>query len=58
MNNRGVVLIAVYLVVAVLLILGTALFLRVVHESFISERDRHAAEAFYIAEGAFRHVLY
>lgn len=57
-NERGVILITVYLVTTLLMILGAAFMGRVVHEGKISERDRHAVEALYIAEGALQQVLY
>jgi len=57
-NRRGVILITVYLVAAILLILGAAFLIRVIHEANISERDRHATEALYIAEGAVQQILF
>ena len=57
-NEKGVILITVYLIVAVLVTLGIALLLRVIHEATVSERDRHAAEAFFIAEGAYQQILF
>lgn len=57
-DNKGVILITIYLVVVVLIVLGTALLTRVIQEAKTSERERHAMEALYIAEGAIHQMLF
>ncbi|MBI4437209.1 MAG: hypothetical protein HY590_07355 [Candidatus Omnitrophica bacterium] len=57
MNNRGIVLIYVYMVVFVLLVLMSAYLSQTNNEARLSERTRHSTEAFYIAEGALQQAM-
>jgi len=57
MNNRGAVLIYIYMVVFILLILMSAYLSQTNNEAKLSERTRHSTEAFYIAEGALQQAM-
>ena len=56
-NNRGIILIASYLVIAVLLVLGSAFMSRSISENRFAQRERDAIKAFYIAEGGIERGL-
>lgn len=49
-NRKGIVLIAVYIVIAILTILGAAFISRSISENRIAERERASTQAFYLAE--------
>lgn len=57
-NNRGSMLMAVYLVITVLMILGAAFMALSSNESRASEVQRKATQAFYIAEAGIERVIY
>jgi len=46
------------MVITILSISGAAYFLRSVHETNMSEMERHSTEALYIAEGALHQIIY
>ncbi len=51
-GNRGVILIAVFLVITVFAILSIGIFSRMITHSKTTQRHREAVEAFYLAEAA------
>ena len=57
-KNRGIILIACYLVVALLMVLVGALVARSVYEAKFAERQQHLQEAFYIAESGLQQVIF
>lgn len=57
-NRKGFILIASYLVIGVLLILGTAYISRSISEMRIAERERDSIAAFYAAEAGINYGLY
>ncbi len=56
-DKKGIMLIACYLVVVVLLVLGSALLLRSVGESKSAQRERASVQAFYLAEAGIDRVV-
>ncbi|MBI4437210.1 MAG: hypothetical protein HY590_07360 [Candidatus Omnitrophica bacterium] len=57
-SERGAMLIIMYMVIFILLVLAAAYLIRTTNEAKLSERARHASEAFYIAEGALQQILF
>lgn len=55
-NKKGMILIAVYLIIAVLLILGTAFMSRSVSENRFAQREKNAIKAFYVSEAGIDRV--
>ncbi len=55
-DKKGIMLIACYLVVVVLTILGSAFMVRSVSEKRIAERERDSLQAFYLAEAGIDRV--
>ncbi len=53
-NSKGIVLIACYLVIAVVLILGSGLLARSISESRIAEREKTSIQAFWLAEAGIQ----
>lgn len=49
-DRKGVILITCYLVIVILLILGSAFLLRSTSEKRIAEREKNSIQAFYLAE--------
>lgn len=49
-DNRGIILVASYLVIAVLLVLGSAFMSRSISENRFAQREKDAIKAFYLAE--------
>jgi type II secretory pathway pseudopilin PulG len=56
-TNRGIILIAAYLVIAVLLILGAAFVGRSISEKNIAQRELESLQAFYLAEAGANYGL-
>ncbi|MBU4589880.1 MAG: hypothetical protein KKG01_03045 [Candidatus Omnitrophica bacterium] len=56
-NKKGIVLIASYIVIAVLTILGAAFVSRSISEMKIAEREKNSIQAFYIAEAGIDYAL-
>lgn len=57
-HNRGIILVACYLVIAVLLVLGGAFISRSVSENRFAKREKDAIKALYIAEAGIEQALY
>ena len=58
MNNRGVAFIVAYMVIVVLLVLGTVLMSRSIQESSLTQRFAHSTQAFWLAEAGIQRALY
>ena len=56
-NKKGIVLIASYIVIVVLTILGAAFISRSLSETRIAERERNYMQAFYIAEAGVDYAI-
>jgi cytoskeletal protein CcmA (bactofilin family) len=56
-NKQGTVLIAVYLVIVVLLIIGAAFILRSISENRVAKKQTDLAKALYIAEGGIENAI-
>lgn len=52
-NQKGIILITAYLVIVVLLILGSSFVTRSLSERRISEREKSSIQTFYLAEAGF-----
>jgi len=57
-NEKGIVLITSYLVITVLIILGSAFISRSISEMRTAERERDSIQAFNIAEGGLEQAIY
>lgn len=57
-NQRGIILIAAYLVVVILLILGSAFITGSISENRIADREKDSILAFYMAEAGIESALY
>ncbi|MFH0731897.1 MAG: hypothetical protein V2A72_03120 [Candidatus Omnitrophota bacterium] len=57
-DNRGIMLVAAYLVVTVLLILGIAFFSRGYHESKMALRHKYSTQALCLAEAGIERAFY
>lgn len=57
-HNRGIILVACYLVIAVLLVLGGAFISQSVSENRFAQRGRDAIKALHIAEAGIEQALY
>lgn len=57
-NKKGSVLLTTYLLITVLLLLGTAFVIISMNEGRVSESHRKIAQAFYIAEAGIERMLY
>lgn len=56
-NQKGIVLIAAYIVIAVLTILGAAFISRSISETRIAEREQNSIQAFYLAEAGIDYAI-
>ena len=56
-NKKGIILITVYIVIAVLTILGAAFISRSISEMRVAEREKKSMQAFYLAESGIDYAI-